>query len=258
MNFEKKIEIMKEGGEILKKIFDELLNEIKIGIKTKVIDEKTEKLLKKFKVKSAFKGYKPSFSKKQYPSNICISLNEEIVHGIPSDVMIKDGDVVKVDLGIIYKNFYLDSAFTIGIGNIDEKNKKLIEVTKEALFNSLNFAKENYSLGDIGYIIQETIENNGFKVIKNLCGHDIGEYLHGDLQILNFGKRGYGAKIKKGMIFTIEPMASISSNYAIQINDFKFITSDNSTSAHFEVTIAVLGKENLILTPLPEKIWINC
>lgn len=252
MNLEQKIEIMKEGGEILKKIFAELINYLRPGINTLFLDEQAEKLFKMFKVKSAFKNYRPDFANRPYPANICVSLNEIVVHGIPKrDKIIKEGDIVKLDIGIIYKNLFLDSALSIGIEPISSKYKKLILVTKEALINAVKVAKENCYLGDIGYVIQETIEvKNNFKTIKNLCGHDIGEYLHGNLQILNFGQPKTGRKINKGDIFTIEPMASISSNYALQINDFEFKTQDNSFATHFEITLAVLGENNLILTDI--------
>jgi methionyl aminopeptidase len=255
MSFEEKIKLMEEGGDILSKIFEDIVDYIRPGIKTIEIDKRVEELLEKFNVKSAFKGYKPSFSKKQFPANLCISINEEIVHGIPSEKIINDGDIVKIDMGIIYKNLYLDSAFTLGIGNIKEREKKLIETTKNALINAIDNAKEGNTLGDIGYAIQKTIEENGFKVIKNLCGHDIGEFLHGKMQILNFGERGKGIKIKEGMIFTIEPMASFGSEYGIQVDDFLFKTEDNSPSAHFEVTLAILKDKNIILTKLPEILW---
>jgi methionyl aminopeptidase len=252
MDFEKKIAIMQQGGEILKKIFSELINFIKPGIDTLTIDQKAEKLFKLFKVESAFKNYRPDFASRPYPANICLSLNEVIVHGLPSkDKIIQEGDILKIDIGIKYQNLYLDSALTIGIGDLEPKERKLIKATKEALKLAINFAKEGYTIGDIGYTIYNYLEReNNFKVIKNLCGHDIGEYLHGNLQILNFGSPGLGKKIKKGLIFTIEPMANFFSNYALQINDFEFITEDHSKSSHFEVTLAVLGKENLILTDI--------
>ncbi len=249
--FEKKIEIMKRGGEILRNIFEELKKFIKPGVDTLTIDEKAANLFEKFKVKSAFKNYKPDFSSKPYPGNICLSINEIIVHGVPSkNKIIKEGDLLKIDIGIIYENLYLDAATTLIIGDTDEINKKLVEATKKALLNAIKIAKAGGRLGDIGYSIQKTIQESGFKVIKNLCGHDIGEYLHGNTQILNFGKPKTGKLIKKGMIFTIEPMASISSEYAVQINDFEFKTLDNSNSAHFEVTLAILDKDNLILADI--------
>ena len=250
-SFEEKIEIMKEGGEILRNIFIELESFIKPGISTFEIDKKAEELFKKYKVKSAFKGYKPDFAKKPFPCNICLSLNEIVVHGIAKkELKIKEGDILKIDIGVIYKNLYLDAAKTIGIGKISEEGEKLIKVTKEALLKAIEVAKTGNTLGDIGYTIESTIKSYNFKVIKNLCGHDIGEYLHGDIQILNFGERGRGRKLKKGMIFTIEPMASIGSEYAIQINDFEFKTIDNSLSSHFEVTLAILEHDNLVLTDI--------
>jgi methionyl aminopeptidase len=250
-SFEEKIKIMKEGGKILKEIFEELRNYIKPGISTFKIDQKAGELFEKFNVKSAFKGYRPDFSNIPYPANVCLSLNEIIVHGIPSEKKIlKEGDVLKIDMGINYKGLFLDAATTLIIGETIEINKKLVETTKESLIKAIEIAKPKNTLGDIGYTIQKHIEENGFKVIKNLCGHDIGEYLHGNLQVLNFGKPKSGRVLKKGMIFTIEPMASISCEYAEQINDFEFKTMDNSISAHFEVTIAILENYNLILADI--------
>jgi len=250
MNFEKKLSLMKQGGEILKIIFEEIKEKTKAGISTLYLDEFSQKLFNKFQVKSAFKGYKPDFSTKPYPANICVSLNEIIVHGIPrKNIFIKDGDIVKIDIGIIYKGLYLDAATTIGIGHISKEAENLILATKQALINAINISKEDYYIEDLGEEIEKIIEKKyNFKVIKNLCGHDIGEYLHGDLQIFNFKQKEKKCPIKRGMIFTIEPMASISSNYGIQINDFEFKTEDNSISTHFEITLAVLGEDNIVLT----------
>jgi methionyl aminopeptidase len=252
MAFEKKIEIMLAGGKILREIFLNLAELVKPGINTYFLDQQAEKLFKLFKIKSAFKNYQPDFASRPYPANICVSLNEIVVHGLPSkSVIIKEGDIVKIDIGIIYQDLFLDSALSFGVGELKPIYKKLITITKQSLINAIEMAKENNYLGDIGYMIQRTIEvENNFKVIKNLCGHDIGEYLHGELQVLNFGKPKSGRKIKKGDIFTIEPMASLTSDYAIQINDFEFKTSDNSYATHFEITLAVLGQENLILTDI--------
>lgn len=250
-NFYEKIKIMKEGGDLLKKIFQEIEENIKPGVTTLEIDRKAGELFVRYDVKSAFKGYKPDFAKKPFPQNICISLNEIVVHGIAKkNQIIKEGDLVKIDIGIIYKNLYLDAAKTISVGKVSKKRELLVEATKKALINAIKVAKEGNTLGDIGFVIQNTIESYNFKVIKNLCGHDIGEYLHGNLQVLNFGEKGKGLKLKKGMIFTIEPMASFSSEYAFQINDFEFKTSDDSPSAHFEVTIAILKENSLILTEI--------
>jgi len=250
-SFEEKIQIMKEGGIILKEIFLELKKYIKPGISTLEIDNKAYELFKKFKVESAFKGYQPNFSSIPYPGNICLSLNEIIVHGIPSkERILKKGDILKVDMGIIYKGYFLDAATTLIIEDTNEINRKLVETTKESLFKAIEVAKPKNTLGDIGYAIQKHIEEKGFKVIRNLCGHDISEYLHGNLQVLNFGKPKSGRILKKGMIFTIEPMASISSEYAEQINNFEFKTLDNSISVHFEVTIAILETDNLILADI--------
>lgn len=242
---------MKTAGALLAKILLDLQKEVKEGIELKKLDDLAEEMIRSYGAEPAFKNYQPDFAKKPYPYTLCISLNEIIVHGYPEkNKFFKNGDIVKLDLGLKYEGVYVDSALTTYIGEISEEAEKLILTTKKALQNSIKIALPGNTLGDIGWIIETTIEDQGFKVIKNLCGHSIGEELHGELQVLNFGDPGKGKKIETGMFFTIEPMASFGSSYAESIDDYIYKTQDNSLSAHFEVTLVVLEKSCEVLTPI--------
>ena len=251
IDFQTKYNLMKKAGAILAEILKTLEKEVKEGIELKKLDDLAEEMIKGYGAEPAFKNYKAPFANLVYPYTLCISLNEVIVHGYPEkNKFFKNGDVVKLDLGLKYQGIYVDSALTTYVGKVPEKVKNLILTTKKALKNAIKIAKPGNTLGDIGWCIETTIEDADFKPIKNLCGHDIGEKLHGELQVLNFGDPGKGRKIKPGMFFTIEPMASISSERAISEDDYIYKTSDNSPSAHFEVTLAILENNNEVLTPI--------
>lgn len=251
MDFYTKYNLMKTAGKILAQILLSLEKEVKEGVELKKLDELAEEMIYSYGAEPAFKNYKAPFAKNPYPYTLCVSLNDVIVHGYPKEkIYLKNGDVVKLDLGLKYQGVYSDSALTTFVGEVDQKIKDLILTTKNALKNAVKSALPGNTLGDIGWAIESTIEDAGFKPIKNLCGHDIGEYLHGDLQVLNFGDPGQGKKIKPGMFFTIEPMASISSELAVAEDDYVFKTSDGSVSTHFEVTLVILENGNEVLTPI--------
>lgn len=251
MSFQEKIEVMTEGGRILVEILKRLKQETRAGKNGSQLNQLAEALIHSYGCESAFKNYQPPFAKKPYPYALCLSLNETIVHGFPTkNTKIKDGDIVKLDLGLKYKNLYLDAAITVGVGEITPEAKKLIEVTRKSLRQAIKVAKPGQTVGDIGWMIESTLVDAGFTPIKNLCGHDIGEELHGQLQILNYGDPGTGAKIKPEMIFTLEPMAAVSSEYGRPENDFVFKTENGSVATHFEATVAITEKGNIILTPV--------
>jgi methionyl aminopeptidase len=242
---------MKSAGEILTKVLLMLKNEVKEGVEFKKLNDLAEEMIQDLGAEPAFKNYKAPFAAKPYPYTLCLSVNNTIVHGYPKEkVYLKNGDVVKLDLGVKYQGFYSDAALTTYVGEIDEKTKNLIETTKKALKNAIAISLPGRTLGDIGWCVETTIEDAGFSVIKNLCGHDIGEILHGDLQVLNFGDPGKGPKIKPGMFFTIEPMASFGCEIAVAKDDYVFETDNNSVSTHFEATIVILENKNEILTPI--------
>lgn len=251
MDFQTKYNLMKTAGSILAKVLLDLEKEIKEGVELKKLDDLAEEMIKSYGAEPAFKNYKAPFANKIYPYTLCVSLNEIIVHGYPEkNKFLKSGDIVKLDLGLKYQGVYSDAALTTYVGAISEEAKNLILITKKALKNAISVSKPGNRLGDIGWVIESTIEDAGFKPIKNLCGHSIGEELHGELQILNYGEPGKGIKIESGMFFTIEPMASITSDEAVNEDDYVYKTPDNSLSSHFEVTLVILENGNEVLTPI--------
>ena len=243
---EKEIKVMRQGGEILAKIMRKLIKEVKPGITTKYLNKVAENLIFSYKAEPAFKGYNG------YPSALCASLNEQIVHGIPSQRVLEKGDVLTLDLGIKYRGFYVDSAITIAIGKVDKKTKKLISITKKALEIGIKKAKPGNYLEDISLAIQKHAEKNGFNAVRELCGHGIGKYLHEDPQVLNYiGEIPLSdkLKLKPGMVLALEPMIVVG-DWRIEKSDdgFAYKSIDNSISAHFEHTIAITKRGAKILT----------
>jgi len=242
---EKEIEIMRQGGKILAGVVEKLRNKVQIGITTKELNKVADALLFKLGVKPAFKGYDG------FPATLCTSINQVIVHQIPSDYKLKNGDIISLDMGLIYKGLFSDMAITVPVGEIDIKTKKLIEITKNSLFKGIKTIKPGRHIGDIGFNIQKYIEKSGFNVVRDLCGHGIGKNLHEDPQVLNYGNKGEGDEIKKGMVICIEPMASIGDSRIKKFQDGSgWQTRDNSLSAHFEHMVAVTADGYEILTLL--------
>lgn len=237
------IKIMAEGGKILAKIMKELQKQVKSGITTKELNRVAEGLVLSSGGKCSFKGYQG------YPACLCTSINEEIVHAIPSERILKDGDIISLDLGIIWKDFHSDMAITLPIGRINPETKKLVEVTEKALKIGIKEAKPGNYFGDISFAIQKYAESQNFNVVRDLCGHGIGKNLHEDPEILNYGEKGTGPKIKEGMVFCLEPMVAAGDDHIKKSRDgFGYETQDGSLSAHFEHTIAVTKNGVKILT----------
>ncbi len=237
------IEIMLKNSAILHEILEELKMIVKPGIRTIEIDQKAEELFSKFKVTSAFKNYRG------FPANICVSINEEVVHGIPSERELKDGDIVSLDAGVLSNGYYSDSAFTVGIGNIDSKKKQLIKVAKRSLDLAIEQASPENNLQDISYAIQNFVEANGFSVVREFVGHGIGTNLHEEPEIPNFGRPGLGPKLKEGMALAIESMVNTGTwKTRILSNGWTAVTDDNLPSAHFEHTIVLTNNGPRILT----------
>lgn len=213
---------------------------------TKQIEQFIENFIIKMGGIPAFKGYRG------YPASACISINEQVVHGIPSEkVFIKEGDIVSVDVGVIYDSFYGDAAYTYSVGKISEEAEKLLKVTEEALYKGIAEAIPGYRVGDISNAIQSHVEANGFSVVRAFVGHGIGMSLHEDPQIPNFGSKGVGPKLKKGMTLAIEPMVNAGTHEVKILSDgWTAVTKDGSLSAHFEHTIAITEGEPEILTKL--------
>lgn len=247
--------MMAEGGKILAKIVKDLSKKVKPGITTKELDRAAEALIFSFKGECSFKGYEG------YPACLCTSINEEIVHAVPSDRILKEGDILSLDLGIFYKGFHTDMAVTLPVGKISPEAKKLIEVTKKALEIGIEKVKIGNCFGDISKAIQKYAESQNFGVVRELCGHGIGRKLHEDPQILNSVSMSKETadqveyegeariKLKEGMVFCLEPMITAGDWHIKKpAGNFAYKTKDNSLSAHFEHTIAITPSGVHILT----------
>ncbi len=241
----KDIEWMKEGGELLIRILAELKEYSKPGITTLKLENLALHLIQRWKAKPSFKGHNG------YPAALCISVNDELVHGLPSKKILQEGDIVSLDLGIFYKGFHTDAAITFALGKTDQKTNKLIRTTYEALKYGLKFASSEYFLSDISSAIQKKIESAGFSVIRDCTGHGIGKQLHEDPPVPNFVTPGKKLPLKRGMILCIEPMAAIGSSEIYTKDDgWTIATKDGKNSAHFEETIAIEDTKPLRLTNL--------
>ncbi len=261
---QKEIEVMSEGGKILAGIMEELKKTVRPGITTKTLDELSKSLIFKYGGECSFKNYNvpdDSSSVKLYPACLCTSINEEIVHAVPSDRILEEGDIISLDLGFHYKGFHTDMARTFPVGKISAQNKRLIEVTKKSLEMGIEKMKPGNRIGDISRVIQKYAESQGFNVVRELCGHGIGRKIHEDPEILNavsFEKEmvdkvkfvGDGnIKIKEGMVLCLEPMVTIGDWRIKKSKDgFGWKTEDDSFSAHFEETLAVVKDGAKVLT----------
>lgn len=237
------LQIMAEAGRILSQIMKKIGKQIRPGIKTMELETLAERLIFDSGTKPSFKGYDG------FPGCLCISINEQVVHGIPSDRILKEGDLVSFDLGVYYRGFHADMARTVVAGKSNKLQRKLIKVTKEALIKAIKYAKPGNNIGDIEWLTQSYVESRGFNVVRQLCGHGIGKEIHEDPQILNFGKKGAGAKIKKGMVFCIEPMVTVGDWQLEKSADgFAYETIDKSLSCHFEDMVAMTKDGCSVLT----------
>lgn len=238
------IAIMAEGGKVVAKILKRMEEVVKPGITTGHIENEAERLARAHGVIPAFKGYSG------YPSAICVSVNEEVVHGIPSNRRkIKEGDIVSLDFGALYKGFYSDAAVTLPVGKVGSGAKRLLDVTRNALMKGIQAAVEGNRVGDVAHTIQSFVEGNGFSVVKVFVGHGIGKNLHEEPQIPNFGEPQWGIRLKEGMTVAIEPMVNAGSDEVKVLDDgWTAVTADGSLSAHFEHTIAVTRNGPRILT----------
>lgn len=259
------IEIMAEGGEILARIMKELEKQVGPGIATKTLDELAEELIFKSGGKCSFKGYRESSgeSAEPFPACLCTSINEEIVHALPSERTLKEGDIISLDLGIFYKGFHTDMALTISVGRVNLEIQRLIDVTKKALEIGIEKVKPGNRIGDISRAIQKYVEGQNFGVIRELCGHGIGRKIHEAPQILNsvsfdkttVDKVGFQEdgkiELKEGMVLCLEPMVTVGDWHIKKSKDgFGYKTKDGSLSCHFEHTVAATKNGAEILTML--------
>jgi len=236
---------IKRSGAILAAIMQELQATLRPGMRTLDIDLLSEELIRKEKALAAFKGYKG------FPGAACVSVNEEIVHGIPGERVILEGDIVSIDLGVNFGGFFSDMAVTLAVGKVDAARLKLIAAAKQSLAIGIKQAQAGNYLTDISHSIQSFVEKEGFSVVRQFVGHGIGMALHEEPEIPNFGPPGLGPRLKSGMVLAIEPMINLGSwECKIIENGWTAVTRDGSPSAHFEHTVAVTDKGPVILTKL--------
>lgn len=243
------IETMKEGGKILAEILRLLAEKVAPGIYGDELEEAANREIKKYNAIPSFKNYRISRKAPPFPAAVCVSINDEIVHGFPFGKIIKEGDIVGIDLGIKYKGLHTDSAITVGAGKISEKAQKLIETVRKALYKSIEEVRPENRMGDIGFAIQNCVESNGFSVVRDLVGHGVGRSIHEPPEVPNFGQRGESLKLCAGMTFAIEPMIN-EGDWRIKIDadQWTIRTLDGKLSAHFEHTVAVMDRGCEILT----------
>ena len=234
---------MRAAGRIVGETLLLLEKNIKPGINTAELNRIADKFITSNGAKPSFKGLYG------FPAALCISVNDEIIHGIPGKYVLKDGDIVSIDCGAYLDGFHGDAARTFSVGNVTEEAKKLIEVTKQSFFEGIKYAKKGYRLSDISHAIQSYTEDNGFSVAKNFVGHGIGRDLHEDPEVPNFGNPGKGPILNNGMVLAIEPMINAGSFRTKTLKDgWTVVTSDGSLSAHYENTVAILPDGPEILT----------
>lgn len=239
------IAIMREAGRIVAKVLQILTKEIRPGVRTKELDSICAQELAKYKARSSFKGYRG------FPACLCISVNNEVVHGIPGERVLFEGDIVSLDVGAIFKGFQGDAAITVGVEEIGPEARRLLEVARGALWSGIEAAKHGAYLGDVSAAIQLYVGSRGFSVVREYTGHGIGREMHEEPQIPNFGVPGQGPLLHKGMTLAIEPMVN-AGGWSTKLSDdgWTVTTADGSLSAHFEHTIAITDTEPDILTML--------
>ncbi|MCX6806928.1 MAG: type I methionyl aminopeptidase [Candidatus Berkelbacteria bacterium] len=237
------IQILKEGGKILAKVFDELIRGTKPGTNEMDINKKAIALIRSYGAVPSFLGYRG------YPAAICISINHELVHGIPKDRITKNGDIVSLDLGLKFKKLCLDKAFTFCLGRVNKKNLDFLSIINRSLENGIKQAEIGKRIGHISSAIQKTIENKGYSVVVDLFGHGVGWNVHEDPKIPNFGSEHDGPFLKEGMVLAIEPMALMGHrNIKVAKDGYTIESADGSLAAHFEETVAITKNGPIILT----------
>jgi methionyl aminopeptidase len=241
------IAILREANQIVARILQELADDIGPGVTTGSLDDKAERLILQAGGRPAFKGYRG------YPKTICTSVNQEVVHGIPSPgVILREGDIISIDIGIVYRGYVGDTAATFPVGQVSEEKRRLIRVTKEALYMGIDRVRAGNRLSDVSYAIQTHVERHGFSIVRDFVGHGIGQQMHEEPQIPNFGRPHLGPKLQEGMVLAIEPMVNAGS-YEVRVleDQWTAVTRDGRPSAHFEHSVAITNGEADILSLLP-------
>ena len=244
---EEEIGLIRNSSLLVAKTHAEIAGLIKPGINTLALDKIAEEFIRDNGGVPAFKGYGG------FPNTLCMSPNDQVVHGIPNDRVLEDGEILSVDCGVVMNGYFGDSAFTYEVGEVDTETKKLLKVTKESLYKGIEMAISGNRIGDIGYAIQKHAESFGYGVVRELVGHGVGKNLHESPEVPNYGRRGRGAKLHEGLVIAIEPMINMGTRKIMQHNDGWTITTiDNKPSAHFEHTIVVRKGKAEILSSFKE------
>lgn len=240
---DQEIELMKIAAEIASGCMVAIKDSVSIGVSTKEIDQVAEDFIRSKGAVPSFLGYGG------FPASICISINEEVVHGLPSKRKLQDGDIVGVDLGAYINGYHSDMARTFIVGSVDESTNGLVKCAKLCYDEALKVMHPGNRLGDIGYAVQSIAESKGYSVVRNLCGHGIGTALHESPEVLNYGRAGRGIRLKAGMVLAVEPMINIGEQDVVQLNDgWTIVTRDNSLSAHYENTVYISSDGPVVLT----------
>jgi methionyl aminopeptidase len=244
---EEEIDLIRNSSLLVAKTHAEIAGLIKPGITTLALDKIAEEFIRDNGGIPAFKGYGG------FPNTLCMSPNNQVVHGIPNDRVLEDGEILSVDCGVVMNGYFGDSAFTYEVGEVDAETKQLLKVTKESLYKGIEMAVSGNRIGDIGYAVQKHAESFGYGVVRELVGHGVGKNLHESPEVPNYGRRGRGAKLQEGLVIAIEPMINMGTRKIMQHNDGWTITTiDNKPSAHFEHTIVVRKGKAEILSSFEE------
>lgn len=245
---EKEIDYIRESCRIVAETLQLVKSNVKPGVTTLELDQIAEDYIRSNNATPAFKGYSQS-GLPGFPGTICSSIDDVVVHGIPGSRKLLEGDIISVDVGVLKNKFFGDAALTVAVGEISKEKKKLLEVTEESLHLAIQEAKSGNRVHDISFAVQDFVERNGFSVVRDLCGHGVGKYLHEEPSVPNFGKKGTGAKLRNGMTLAIEPMVNAGDYYVKTGDDgWTVSTADGSASAHFEHTILLNNNHPEILT----------
>lgn len=240
---EEEVELIKLSADVLGRVHGELAKLIQPGVSSLKLDAIAEEFIKDNGGVPSFKGYSG------FPATLCVSVNEQVVHGIPTDEILKDGDIISVDCGVFLNGFHSDSAYTYEVGNVDDDIKRLLVATKESLYKGIEKAVSGNRMGDLSNSIQSHVETRGYSVVRELVGHGVGRNLHEAPEVPNYGKRGKGIKLTEGMVLAIEPMINLGKKNIVQESDgWTIRTADRKPSAHFEHTVLVRKNEAEILT----------
>lgn len=240
---DEEVELLRQSNLLVSETHAEIASMMKPGVTTREIDKRAEEYIRDNGGTPGFKGYQG------FPNALCISVNDQVVHGIPSDYVLKEGDIVSVDCGVYKNGFHGDSAYTFAIGEITDEVEKLLRITKESLYLGIEKAVVGNRLGDIGFAVQTHAERNGFSVVREMVGHGVGRNLHEAPEVPNYGRKGSGMKLKNGLVLAIEPMINLGKRFIVQNDDgWTIRTSDGSASAHFEHSVVIRPEKADILS----------